>query len=239
MIKKFQILIFLLIAVGLSFVPVFMYAKKFGVPINFELSDSQSDWADFGSFAGGVVGPIYSFLAFLGLAFTIALQTNQISEFRKSAHLQELQRLLEKVSEEIVVKLNSYPIVMPSSIIPSVGKLTLEVFLRAHGHTSVHSLKWPGSISEPRLKRIKDDLEFLGADFSSLGVLVDHLSWAGLLFMKDGGSDVLRQYYLKKHNSMVCGLHALGFIPEGSSTLSFFEPVAYRDTLIPERANFA
>lgn len=55
------------------------YVFTFGV----HLSQSQETWGQFGDFLGGVLNPIFSFLALIGLLITIALQVRQL---RISAH---------------------------------------------------------------------------------------------------------------------------------------------------------
>lgn len=58
---------------------VIAYVFTFGVNV----SQKQETWGQFGDFLGGVLNPIFSFLALIGLLITIALQVRQL---RISAH---------------------------------------------------------------------------------------------------------------------------------------------------------
>lgn len=55
------------------------YVLTFGI----NLSQKQETWGQFGDFLGGVLNPIFSFMALIGLLITIALQVRQL---RISAH---------------------------------------------------------------------------------------------------------------------------------------------------------
>lgn len=71
---------FLLLAIVIGF-----YAFKFFGP----LSDSSSTWGEFGDYVGGVLNPIFGFLALIALLWTIALQSKELrfstQELRHSA----------------------------------------------------------------------------------------------------------------------------------------------------------
>jgi hypothetical protein len=55
---------------------VAVYLETFGG----ELSRTHSRWAEFGDFAGGVLGPSFALLGLLGLLLTISLQAQELSE---------------------------------------------------------------------------------------------------------------------------------------------------------------
>lgn len=80
------------IAAGLvMLIPVIFYITTYG----YELSESQAVWAQFGDFFGGILNPIYAFLAFLALLYTISLQAAEMrlatAEFRRSADSMQKQ----------------------------------------------------------------------------------------------------------------------------------------------------
>ncbi|MEX2474271.1 hypothetical protein [Marinobacter sp.] len=72
-------------------VPVVGYILMFGSnPVY-----SHEKWAQFGDFLGGVLNPLYAFLAFLALLYTINLQRTELKqtrvEFRRSADAAQQQ----------------------------------------------------------------------------------------------------------------------------------------------------
>ena len=69
----------------ITFLVIILYFLNFHEGV----SKSSSDWADFGAYVGGVLGPLYAFLAFVGLLETI----------RQSSLQRELKRLLVTIDK--------------------------------------------------------------------------------------------------------------------------------------------
>lgn len=71
--------------------PIVSYISMYG----HHLSGSQELWAQFGDFFGGILNPVYAFLAFLALLYTISLQSAELrqatTEFRRSADSMQQQ----------------------------------------------------------------------------------------------------------------------------------------------------
>ncbi len=59
-----------------------------------QLSQNSADWGAFGDFLAGVLGPLFSFLAFLALLFSLRLQSEELELTRK-----ELRRSREEAEE--------------------------------------------------------------------------------------------------------------------------------------------
>jgi hypothetical protein len=70
----------LLLAVVAGVVVPYKYRQTFGP----NLSTVQGDWNNFGTFVGGVLGPLLSALAFFGLITTIWLQEEQLTLARET-----------------------------------------------------------------------------------------------------------------------------------------------------------
>ena len=73
------------------------------------LSSDPSDWATFGTYIGGTLGPAFSLLAFWGLIYTVHRQNRQssISEINRildeiSGRLEELRPTFENIDAEVV-----------------------------------------------------------------------------------------------------------------------------------------
>ena len=80
-----------IISILLIIMAVVSYAYVFHGP----LSTSQDEWGQFGDYLGGILNPAFSFLALLGLLFTISLQSAELQsstrELRNSAKALEKQ----------------------------------------------------------------------------------------------------------------------------------------------------
>lgn len=85
--RKFLI-VFVLAGFVFLGLTVKLYEETFG-----HLRASTTVWGEFGSFFGGVLGPIFSFLAFIGLLWTISLNYEQLSFLSDE---KDRQRVLEK-----------------------------------------------------------------------------------------------------------------------------------------------
>lgn len=79
---SFWLFILTLGAAGVG-VAIYVYRLKFGGG----LSAEAANWSTFGSYVGGVFGPLFSFLTLLAVLKTVYLQrellSNQVKEFVK------------------------------------------------------------------------------------------------------------------------------------------------------------
>lgn len=89
--------LFFIITIGIYFV-------NFHGP----LESQQSQWGVFGDYLGGILNPILSFLAFLGLLWTISLNYDELrrtSEYLKKEEIQQqkqdIYRLIETIYSEL------------------------------------------------------------------------------------------------------------------------------------------
>ncbi|MEE7625689.1 hypothetical protein V3O24_05900 [Methylobacter sp. Wu8] len=64
-------------------------------------SKNSADWANFGSYVGGVLSPFFSLLAFAGLLWTINIQTQQIKHLQEESKRSEVYRIIEKLVARI------------------------------------------------------------------------------------------------------------------------------------------
>ncbi|MHC5354582.1 putative phage abortive infection protein [Myroides sp. LJL115] len=61
------------ISLLLGFIIVFSYPYFLG----WDISDDDRNWASYGSFLGGLLGPFFSFMSFIGILITLNLQSKQ------------------------------------------------------------------------------------------------------------------------------------------------------------------
>lgn len=80
---------------------ILAYFVKFCILMKFPISSTQGDWGTFGDFVGGILNPIYAFLAFSGVVYTVLLQKDQIDIIKTQQKLSELQQLALGVSSAI------------------------------------------------------------------------------------------------------------------------------------------
>lgn len=78
-----------LVLLSCAIAAVYCYVDVFG----FQLSKNQSDWSAFGSYMGGLFGPLVSFITLLAVLRTVSLQRDllvtQRSEFKAVQELQQ------------------------------------------------------------------------------------------------------------------------------------------------------
>jgi hypothetical protein len=85
-------------------------------------SSSNSDWGSFGSYFGGVAGPLLTFLSTLLIVFTIYQQQTQIHETQSESLKLDMLRYLDKIDAEIM-HLLSRPILVDQSHYVEFGDL--------------------------------------------------------------------------------------------------------------------
>jgi hypothetical protein len=86
---------------GLVVIAVAAGAFYHYVGMNHPLSPDGSDWSDFGSYFGGVVGPVFSFLSIILLVYTIIQQSKNIELATSEALKLDMLRYVSRADEEI------------------------------------------------------------------------------------------------------------------------------------------
>lgn len=71
----------------LSCIPIFLYPAYLG----WGLSEDSNDWSNFGKYIGGVVGPLFSLLAFVGVLLSITNQNNENRAAEKERGIQSTE----------------------------------------------------------------------------------------------------------------------------------------------------
>jgi len=62
--------------------------------VGFDISQKSGEWANFGTFYGGVLGPLLSLFAFLGLVLTLRYQAIQIAELERTSEQNRLEQTI-------------------------------------------------------------------------------------------------------------------------------------------------
>src|SRR5271157_4797788 len=82
------------VAVGSSVLSVAFYLFMF----HGGLSADHLAWGSFGSYLGGILGPIFSLLSFVGVVFTLVIERRRIA---REAHDAELRHMLDQVDRRL------------------------------------------------------------------------------------------------------------------------------------------
>jgi len=101
--RKF-LLVFVFAGFGFFWLVISEYINKFG-----QIGSTTTNWGEFGSYFGGTLGPLYTFLTFIALLWTISLSYEQLSIMFDEKERQKIQNKkndLYKVIESIHNKLS-------------------------------------------------------------------------------------------------------------------------------------
>lgn len=79
-----DLIVFIKIGAFFIFLAFVFYFINFGFQ---GLSKDQEVWAQFGDYFGGVLNPVFAFLAFIALLITINLQNKALSQSKKELEL--------------------------------------------------------------------------------------------------------------------------------------------------------
>lgn len=222
----------LIIAAIFTAIPICLYAYFVGLPARFIVSDDSAQWASFGDFVGGTLGPLYALFAFIAVLITVHLQNRQIVDFKNRASLDELQRLLTTVSKNIDQILDKHPNIAPDNFRGNLIQLNIRLLLRGSGHDAIMPPSEDYIVTYGREKKIAAAHQSATVEFSELAVEFHQLVWCLQRFAELGGEQVLDAFYKNRYQNDVCYLHALGFITEDSRSFSYFDPINQRKFLI-------
>lgn len=223
----------LLVALLAAAAAIGLYVVVFAPQADFMLSRTDVAWSNFGTYIGGVLGPLFSFLAFAGVLITVWLQAKQIDDSRQRAQLEEFQRVLAAVSTNIDGLL-SLP---PNSIVEFAALKglhnTVFTVLAAAGTAELSSK--PGSpvvASHDHLIRVSKEAITSQAD--ALVIELHQLVWCLREYEREGGSASVAEFYANRYKAIVCWLDALSLVDSSLRVQEYFKPKEFRQFLIPE-----
>ncbi len=172
------------------------YIAVFG---KYGLSDKHQAWANFGGYIGGVLGPIFSCLAFIYIIKTFKIQKAQQDDAEIKIQLVEISEtirfFLKKADETLSEKVH----------LDGEGAMSIRTALSA-----VYSLK-NSDISNFDKNTLKKTVKQAVTDdqiftlLNTLSVLCDLYDE----FTKLGGSRIILSAYINSHLESVLGLHEI------------------------------
>lgn len=225
----------LLIGAGAAWTVMGLYFYKFAPGSWFELSGTQQDWNNFGTFVGGMLGPFFGFLAFCGVVFTVVLQAKQLDLAEKRAGTEEIQRVLASLSARIDSQLLAAPRLRSDDYLKLGSPQTLFDLLATVGEIGI----WRATAAEgwSRYQFEEEDLQAIHdscrREMQQLRIDFHSLAWClNKYAVQDGSSDV-REFYIDRYVMQVLWLHVIG-APLSAYLHSFYTP----ETVLRElRAN--
>jgi hypothetical protein len=206
------------------------YAYKFVVKTGewFSLSPERGDWGTYGDYVGGLLNPIFSFLAFIGIVFTIILQARQLDEAREYKRHEELQALMGSVASTIDALLRTSPVLHGLKKLPDQGDTNLTLFqhIMGLGH---------GALTLPP----EDRIAFFGKAYTMLmadiGPLITTLTlelhalaWVLEKYKAEGGDGHLNDFYRMRYLAVIVWLKALGHLEGQEKVETVFQPDKYK-----------
>ena len=200
-----------------------IYFYKFAPGHWFELSSSQEVWSAYGTFVGGVLGPSFSFLAFIAVVFTVVLQARQLDTLKDQAEFEEVQRVMSGIAARID------PLLAASVEHDSVIPLPLSTYLAKLGSRA---------LGDPNAQPMWNDAldiikRSVAVSATPLDIELNNLSWCLRRYRDIGGSGTVLDYYRFRYGPYVAWLAALDLMTS-EIALEVFDVKMMQAALTPE-----
>lgn len=213
--------------VAISFVvisicyPLALYFYIFAPISEYSLSTSEQVWSNFGSFVGGTVGTIFSFLTFLGAALAVYYQKKQLDAQTEALKLEEIHSLLSKLSERLDELIYAKPKLYPHqeleldeisqkiklylegsfiSIVATLGTLSLSKKYNKKSDGAIE--KFP---EEAILKYLQQSAFLINVEINNYGRLLS-------IYKNCNGDHELIEFYKGKYFPTTCWLNSIGLL---------------------------
>jgi hypothetical protein len=190
------------------------YALVFGPQVHFAWSRDPEDWERFGAYLGGVLGPIYGLLAFIGVLITLVFQRRQIDDLQAQSTQQPLQQLLATVSDKIDGILRAPPVVKPPDDMRFFGMDTVTVGQLLRAGAYIKSIAEKGALEVRPLHKealpkvllsLSIDAGELASEFKQLITCLD-------AYRAADGTPALEIFYKDRYAEVVGYLSELDFL---------------------------
>lgn len=228
------------IGVAASWTAMGLYFYKFAPGHWFELSSDDSRWANFGTFYGGVAGPFFSFLAFIGVVITVVLQAKQLDTMRAQANFEEQQRLLSSMSTTIDGILHGKP--LRDSTNPFLRDQVDQTFFSVISRIGSHMLMPTEASSMDagyHQQKYETVLNALDPTFIVIGIELQQLAWALNRYQEQGGNENVIEFYKFRYVVPVCWLDAMGKLSTHDQVQAFFKPKELAEQIYGEATSQA
>jgi hypothetical protein len=204
---------------------LYVYKFAFATGQWFVLSNDRQDWGTFGDFFGGILNPFFSYLAFLGVLFTVILQARQLDEMRNQAGHDEMQRVQSSIAERIDGMLSArfVPIreIPGESLLPAA---TIFDVIAALGTFATHPRPSEDERAKAAATLAVSRLDELSLQTFALRLQLESLSWMLIRYRKSGGNATVMEYYAYRYAAVLHWLDALKLLEKYPAIHEFFKP---------------
>ena len=207
-----------------------LYFYNFAPKNSFQLSSADGAWANFGSYIGGVLGPLFSFLAFAGVLFTVWLQAIQLDRAKSQASIDEFQRVLANVSLQLDGLLAHRLEVAPIHPGLPVKPETVFFYIAAAGSAAIAP---PSThLIEARNKKIIDQIKpSIWSVVAVIGIELQQLAWCIEEYKRLDGAESVVTFYKRRYEAVVGWLDALAFLNAHSRVHACWDVMQIRQSL--------
>lgn len=199
------------------------YLVWFWMICGYTLSSNPQDWAQFGDYLSGTLGPAFAFIAFIGVFETVRLQAEQLELSRRQAKIDEVQRLLASIASRLDQFLDQ--LVHSNFSVSQLREKPATFFnvLSAGGCASLRaSDDW--MVEAFRSKLIEEAKRALEMSASHVGLELDQLAWCLGVYRLDGGAEDVIRFYKFRYSVIAHWMKALGFWSSYSfADMEFFD----------------
>lgn len=225
-------LVLLVLGAALALVAIGAYFSVFGPKSGYALSSSDSVWSNFGSYVGGVLGPIFSFLAFGGVLLTVWLQAKQLEASHAQANFEEIQRVLSNVSARIDGVFAQPPNQHIDHHRLRNAPITIFTVVAAAGSAA---LSKPADfiVQESNEQLIAAANVAISTEATAIGLELEQLAWCLQEYERQGGSATVIEFYKRRYNAIICWLDAIGKLDSHNRVQAYFSPKDFRKFLEP------
>ncbi|OEZ85655.1 hypothetical protein JAB8_38370 [Janthinobacterium sp. HH106] len=200
-----------LTAVFFSLALLSLYFYNFAPKNNFQLSSADGAWANFGGYIGGVLGPLFSFLAFAGVLLTVWLQKIQLERASSQANIDEFQRVLANVSLQLDGLLAHRLEIPPMHPGLPLKPETIFFYIGAAGSAALNSSS--DYIVEARKREIIDKIKpSIWSIAAIVGIELQQLAWCIEEHNRLGGAKSVAEFYKRRYEAVVGWLDAISFL---------------------------
>jgi uncharacterized protein YoxC len=190
------------------------YVLNFTVRHETVVSADPAAWGQFGDYVGGLLNPIFGFLAFLGVLWTLHLQTVQLTITKRQAEVEELQRLLSSVSKEADQLLNH----KPKRLEEGVENEHLTVFQIVAGIGTAYLG------NSPKAQEIRNrSFQAIQFSITALAVELSQLVLALKEYVRLGGSPTIVAFYKRRYEVVLSWLDVSGMLGPNDALREYFE----------------
>ena len=235
--RALQWLLLLGAAAAITVQGIYIY-KFVGQPGDWwTLSASRADWGTYGDFVGGMLNPIFSFLAFIGVVLTVVLQARQLDEVKALSSREEMQRVASTVAARVDELLSRNVIGDVGFLKLGSAQVSMFNLIAAGGTKRLQELAGTlpeGWLAYAGLPDGEKYAEAVDGQSTVLRIELESLSWMLLKYQLHNGNHTVLDFYRHRYQAVACWLDALCLLDHYPQTQAFFKPNEVRPHLLPK-----